>query len=668
MALMIRMVAIMMMIYGRNMKVPTRIFSIISLFISLLLLIGISMPGYAAVGYIPGTTDIVPVDFGNWNTPMIPDSGGGASSLVQLTYDGNDSDVYWEGIWSGAWRGFNFVRHFFDDDVCLLAPVSNGHHSFVARHTMVNGNTGNYYICEYCGLSAGEVLENAYDSYVSDLPANGINSLNELLWYVTVDDILWDDVNYPSRFGMGNSSYVSGSPVTSPSFSSPGFLQSVDCHDGHGLLISGHHNNNGGGFFFSYGSFSLVAPFNGVYVCLSGFSINGSAIGFDGNVKSLSFTVDVQNSSHVIGDHFNIDYLINPIFSYKQSAIFDYTIDFPVFKIVSSNYQSILNTTYNSNTRLTSIQGDLAYYNNSGTLTLSPSTHIVSEIDKSVYNPVTNTTTDISGWSYDYSTRTYDLSTTSGDTISVTYGDENITINEGGETYYVYYVTENQAPPPHVHNYVGSVTMAPTCTDTGIKTYVCPDDNDTYTEVLPALGHTFESVITSEPGCTTTGIRSKTCTVCGDVVTEILPALGHDWQIKSQVQTEYDNDGQLIQQGYTIYKCSRCGEEYRSDDSVNPSPPTTPPPSDPPAGGDGGGGSSGGGDGGLSGYTSEKLSGFQRFWEIIVSYFTELPSMFEDVTSFMADAFPYIPEEIMYLIGFGVAMAVLVGIFKLVFR
>ena len=29
------------------------------------------------------------------------------------------------------------------------------------------------------------------------------------------------------------------------------------------------------------------------------------------------------------------------------------------------------------------------------------------------------------------------------------------------------------------------------------------------------------------------------------------------------VQTSYDDDGNLLQQGYTIYQCSICGEQYK---------------------------------------------------------------------------------------------------------
>lgn len=45
---------------------------------------------------------------------------------------------------------------------------------------------------------------------------------------------------------------------------------------------------------------------------------------------------------------------------------------------------------------------------------------------------------------------------------------------------------------PHVHKYnSGVVTKEPTCTDTGIKTYTCVNNDDSYTETIPALGHDY---------------------------------------------------------------------------------------------------------------------------------------------------------------------------------
>mgnify|MGYP002911482850 CR=1 FL=1 len=52
--------------------------------------------------------------------------------------------------------------------------------------------------------------------------------------------------------------------------------------------------------------------------------------------------------------------------------------------------------------------------------------------------------------------------------------------------------SEKPTEKPHVHKYnSGVVTKAPTCTDTGVKTYTCVDGDDSYTETIPALGHDY---------------------------------------------------------------------------------------------------------------------------------------------------------------------------------
>ena len=75
-----------------------------------------------------------------------------------------------------------------NEDYC--AETENHRHSFVKQHTMVDGIAKNYYVCESCGKSAGEVYDDAYDSYVDDMPVNGIDSTGGFYWKPTAGDIL----------------------------------------------------------------------------------------------------------------------------------------------------------------------------------------------------------------------------------------------------------------------------------------------------------------------------------------------------------------------------------------------------------------------------------------------------------------------------------------------
>ena len=83
----------------------------------------------------------------------------------------------------------------------------------------------------------------------------------------------------------------------------------------------------------------------------------------------------------------------------------------------------------------------------------------------------------------------------------------------------------------HTHNFVGTVTTKPTCTQQGVKTFNC-DCGDVYTENVDALGHDYsdEWTIDTEVTCTTDGSKSHHCTVC-DEKTDItvIDAVGHDY-------------------------------------------------------------------------------------------------------------------------------------------
>jgi bacterial surface protein 26-residue repeat/bacterial surface protein 26-residue repeat/bacterial surface protein 26-residue repeat/bacterial surface protein 26-residue repeat/bacterial surface protein 26-residue repeat/bacterial surface protein 26-residue repeat len=79
----------------------------------------------------------------------------------------------------------------------------------------------------------------------------------------------------------------------------------------------------------------------------------------------------------------------------------------------------------------------------------------------------------------------------------------------------------------HIHNYVGTITKEPTCTEAGEKTYTC-DCGDSYTEEIPATGHHYTGTITREPTCTEAGEKTYTCD-CGDSYTEVIPATGHHY-------------------------------------------------------------------------------------------------------------------------------------------
>ena len=234
--------------------------------------------------------------------------------------------------------------------------------------------------------------------------------------------------------------------------------------------------------------------------------------------------------------HYNDNYFYQSGYSF-----FSFFLYFPVYDVIPD---AALGNTYNINTRTTNISGDVYYYDVDGDLKLAPDITIVNEGDNYYYNPVTDTTYDFSDWAYDYSDRSYTLTLENGDTTTITYGDEYITIEEGDTVYNIYYYVPDDtggAPEPHIHEWYQTGASQATCTDYGTKTY--------------------------------------TCSTCGEQKTDVLPALGHNWVQSGFVPAEYDDDGNVLEKAYILYTCSRCDEEYRDYDGVGP-------PEPPPAGGD----------------------------------------------------------------------------------
>lgn len=63
------------------------------------------------------------------------------------------------------------------------------------------------------------------------------------------------------------------------------------------------------------------------------------------------------------------------------------------------------------------------------------------------------------------------------------------------------------------HKYMSAVTKQPTCTEDGVKTYVCTrDSSHQYTKPIEKLGHNYKSSVTKQPTCTKDGVRTYTCT------------------------------------------------------------------------------------------------------------------------------------------------------------
>ena len=564
------------------------------------------------------------------DSELIPYPGGALTPYGFVSTD--FADWFVDAVASGVedmehdiTNGAQWLYSKLNENYCNVSE--NHRHKFVAQHTMVDGQAGNYYVCEYCGKSAGEVSNEAYNDYIGTLPMTGIDSVGGFIWTPTAADLVKAETHVD--YNGGYQSEVSDFPATISTSCSE---NTVGLGNGGLTLVSVPVSGSDSiGSQYAYaryvmtfrfpvgGMYSLISDslaFSGTYTRLNGYpsksftSTHNNALWKRGDITSSNDGY-AKNAMHIsagdIRGLFNGENLErgDTNIDYKGVVTVSASVSFPSFSVIPD---STLGGDYTDNSRPASITGDYGIINQDGELTIVNDHRIVDESDNSIYNPVTNTTLTFDGWKYDYSNRSYTFTGGNNETTTVTYGDENITIQEGDTIYYVYYTVPQPEPPAHQHNYTGTITTQPTCTMKGVKTY--------------------------------------TCDVCGNSYTEAVPALGHDWQVKTQVQSEYNEQGEQTVQGYTIYKCSRCGEEKRSEDGI-------PPPS-------------GGGDD--TGLTIPDENGLQLLRDTLVNFFQTLPEMFGELTSFLNSTFSYVPQEIMTLIGFTIAVSVLMAFFKFFWR
>ncbi len=294
--------------------------------------------------------------------------------------------------------------------------------------------------------------------------------------------------------------------------------------------------------------FKDIYPIDGYYLRVASLAFKESSISYDSKPIAYEYPFGAETSAslHYAGVSYSYEtgFFRVGVSGYKYFSAQCYA---PVYKITPFSSSGV-GDTYNINTRPTSITGgNYGIVGDNGQITkVEDNSTIINETNNTFYNPATGTTVPIVNWSYDYSDRSYKVTLESGDTATITYGDENITISQitttEGDTitnnYTIYYLVDGSGSGP--------VDPPAPC-----------DHAWTETNTTPAT-------------CTVPGSKLSICSKCQQTKKDPIPALGHDWQVKQTVTTEYDDTGQLTQQGYTIFECSRCHEQYKSPDGTIP--------------------------------------------------------------------------------------------------
>lgn len=543
----------------------------------------------------------------------------------------------------------NAFKSIFDKDICPKSPNTNGLHEFVKTTTTVDGKTGLYYVCRYCGKSAGEVGKDAYSQQVESLPAAGYTSSGNLIWQVSSVNLSSYSIfaYYP---GSGRTLYFVSSDNLSLNDKDNGFYGSSSSGDRVGWVYPDVKISN--------------FPVAGSYRVIESPALSGRAVSSGKIITVMAY--------YSVGTwfHFNPTSTFSVHSSHSEDfpsswTYFSFECYFPVFEVIPDE---AIDTTpsgqYGINSRPTAITGgNYGIVGDNGQITtVINNNQIINETNNTYYNPATGQTVPILNWTYDYGDRIYTLELEGSVTVDVRYGDENITItentvNEGDTTvnnYTIYYVIDGGGDTPGPGP---SPTPGPEATP-------CP--------------HVWKETSRTDPTCTAPGSASFSCSKCGETKTDKLPATGHTWQILRTVQTAYDEEGNLVQQGYTIYQCAVCSEQYKDDQGTGPP--------------------GGGGDkedketiwdkianffgsivDGIAGIfeailgklldaltaLSEMLMGkVKDVVEVVLSVLDEVPKLFDGFLNFLGVVFPFIPAEITLLLTFGVIAVVFIGIIK----
>ncbi len=118
-------------------------------------------------------------------------------------------------------------------------------------------------------------------------------------------------------------------------------------------------------------------------------------------------------------------------------------------------------------------------------------------------------------------------------------------------------------PGEHQHNYQSEVTKEASCTEAGVKTFVC-ECGEKYTEKIPALGHKAVTDPRVEPTETEPGkTEGSHCSVCEEILIaqETIPATGKPGEHQHNYQSEMTKEASCTEAGIRTYSCI-CGEQY----------------------------------------------------------------------------------------------------------
>lgn len=341
----------------------------------------------------------------------------------------------------------NSVIGFLDPSVCTVSDDGRHHGKVVGKGLEPGAWWAKCDLCSQRFRVYDDDMQKAYEGKVGELPSPGYTSDGHLLWPVTVSDLsgsVYAGCTY-SGFSYTDSFSIDALPKK---FSACFATWSLNDSRSFKFLCTGSSRR----LYVGLKSFDVTVPISGNYRIVSSPSLSGRYFASSGGI--VEFSADYSTSSiflHYEGGKVYSDFRLglgsSACFSRSSYDVnsADGIVYLPVYEIIPD---SSLGSSYDIDTRVGTFSGNFGYYGDNGQMVLAENISIVNETNNTFHNPVTGDTAPVSSWTYDYGDRSYDITLDTGDTVTVTYGDEHVTIVQGGNTYNVYYIVEQGGGEP----------------------------------------------------------------------------------------------------------------------------------------------------------------------------------------------------------------------------
>lgn len=305
------------------------------------------------------------------------------------------------------------------DNVCAVSEDSLHHSTNHSAGGLVDGEYTYTCICDYCGQTFTAVATNLQETYENETPDYTIDNEGHIYYDA------WQVQNYWPNYPMEIVSQVEGmvSAKMTVNFTSPcsaGLYQIVQYDEDTVVNIEGKFvwSRTGTPTEVIDQEVTVKVKIEGGNTVTTTSTDTGMYFTAVAGTQYRIYCSDTSFKSYTGGAgadwHYNVQYvqIYTPIISVSGSP--PVITDLPVGSGGSISYVDD-----NSNNEIIENQ-------------------FFDQSTNTYHNPVTDTSSTVESWEYDYSTRTYTGHTENGD-VFIQYGDENITVTEGNNIYHYYY-------------------------------------------------------------------------------------------------------------------------------------------------------------------------------------------------------------------------------------